>query len=139
MLETVGTTGVLELQISAHVAQTGSAQEWTEQLRAKAAKAAAVPYESALEAHAAHWTAIWQRSWFDTLADPGTDSYNQSLGIALGRYVNLCQGRGKTPTHFTGGIFYQASKGESGIDPAYSHYDYDWREWSAPYWWQNTR
>eukprot|EP01047_Picozoa_sp_COSAG01_P019997 COSAG01_NODE_1129_length_11575_cov_19.751917_7_plen_1038_part_00 len=139
VLETSETTGMLELQISAHVAQTPSAQTWMAQLRAKAAKAAAVSYETALQAHAAHWAAIWQRSWFDTLAEPGTDSYNQSFGFALGRYVNLCQGRGKTPTHFTGGIFYQAAKGESGIDPQYNRYDYDWRSWGAPYWWQNTR
>lgn len=71
--------------------------------------------------------------------DVVAEAYNQSLGIALGRYVNLCQGRGKTPTHLTGGIFYQAEAGQPGIDPHHARYDYDYRVWGTPCWWQNTR
>ena len=129
-LHTVSPESSLELQISANVEQTTSVAVWQDHLRAKAAAAAKVSFNDALTAHAAHWAAIWARSWMDTGAQPGSEAYNQSLGIALGRYVNLCQGRGKTPTHFTGGIFFDAH---------ISGYDYDYRSWGAAYWWQNTR
>ena len=123
-LRTVAPESLLELQISANVEQTTSAEVWQEHIRAKAAAAAQVSFNDALTAHAEHWARIWARSWMDTGAQPGSEAYNQSLGIALGRYVNLCQGRGKTPTHFTGGIFFDAH---------ISGYDYDYRSWGAAY------
>jgi hypothetical protein len=129
-LKTIAPESCLELQIVAHVDQTTSAALWEQQVRGKATGAANVSFNDALTAHATHWGAIWARSWMDTGAQSGTEAYNQSLGIALGRYVNLCQGRGKTPTHFTGGIFYDAHIGGN---------DYDYRSWGAAYWWQNTR
>ena len=123
-LQTTAKSSTLELMVSANVEQTASAEVWEAQVRAKAASAATLSFDDALTAHAAHWAKIWARSWMDTGAEFGSEAYNQTLGIALGRYVNLCQGRGKTPTHFTGGIFFQAH-----IDG----FDYDYRTWSAPY------
>jgi hypothetical protein len=136
-----GSTSVFEVVITAHVNQSSSAEAWQAQLRTKATAAGAiVSHADARAAHAAAWRAIWARSWMYSDAPPGSEQYNNSMTIALGRYVNLCQGRGDTPTHFTGGIFTtfnQDSKGASGVYASFDSYDY--RSWGSAYWWQNTR
>ena len=62
------------------------------------------------------------------------------MTIALGRYVNLCQGRGETPTHFTGGIFTTFNSQSKSAASTYATFDsFDYRSWGSAYWWQNTR
>ena len=135
-----GRTTQLEVLISAHVNQTASAVAWQAQLRAKATAAGAISHASARAAHAAAWRQIWGRSWMHTSADAGTEAWNNSMTIALGRYVNLCQGRGDTPTHFTGGIFTTFNSQSKSAASTYATFDsFDYRSWGSAYWWQNTR
>jgi alpha-L-fucosidase 2 len=134
-----GRTNSITVMISAHVNQTSSAQAWQDQLRGKMASAEAISHADARVAHATAWRAIWTRSWMHSDAPPGSEQYNNSMTIALGRYVNLCQGRGDTPTHFTGGIFTTFNQDSKG-DGQYSTFSsYDFRSWGSAYWWQNTR
>ena len=68
-----------------------------------------------------------------TSAPPRSELWNHTFAAAVGRYVNLIQQRGDTPSHFTGGIFTFDS--HDAADPR----GYDHRTWGGAYWWQNTR
>ena len=132
VLRTVSTqSDALELQITPLVAQTATASAWLRDLRRKRLGVAAVPFSAALDAHTAHWDAVWSRSWLHITGAP--DAFNQSRTAAIGRFVNLVQATGSTPIHFNGGIFTYAA------NDSYTPFDLDYRTWGAPYWWQNTR
>jgi len=61
------------------------------------------------------------------------DTFVVSRGYALQRWVNACGGRGNYPIKFNGTIF--------TVDAQFKgkHFDADYRQWGAMYWWQNTR
>ena len=123
-----------EFAVVVHVRQTASAGDWLRQLKAKAAEAARTPFDAAKAAHTATWAKTWQRSWMRTSAAARSELWNHTFAAAVGRYVNLIQQRGDTPSHFTGGIF--TFDADDAANPGKS---YDYRAWGGAYWWQNTR
>ena len=58
-----------------------------------------------------------------TTAPPLSELWNHTAGAVLGRYVNLCQMGGDTPSHFTGGI--RTFDSHDSFEP----YSYDYRDW----------
>ena len=137
-----GPVATFELAIVAHVNQTASAAEWQQQIHAKRKAAlhesddqiAPMTFDAALTVHSVQWAEHWSRSWLHATTAPRySELWNHTAAAALGRYVNLAQMRGDTPSHFTGGIFTFDSH------DSFDSLSYDQRAWGGAYWWQNTR
>ena len=90
------------------------------------------------------WREIANRSWLRFSANlEGVEDEKErasleretelvSRGYALQRYITTCQGYGRYPIKFNGGLFTTAPlEGGAGR--------HDYRRWGAGYWFQNTR
>jgi hypothetical protein len=81
-------------------------------------------------AHAAWWTAFWNRSWITVSASGGNATYAQNItdSYAQTRFVQAVQSRGDWPIKFNSMLF------QGALPP-----NADYRQWGAANWWQNTR
>eukprot|EP00756_Hemistasia_phaeocysticola_P054157 Hpha_TRINITY_DN30099_c0_g1::TRINITY_DN30099_c0_g1_i1::g.21506::m.21506 len=83
--------------------------------------------ESAAAASASAWDGIWGRSWVN-FSCSGCGVLNDH--IVYERYLELVQGmHSATPIKFNG----------QGFTANISGKGWDYRDWGAAYWWQNTR
>jgi hypothetical protein len=91
------------------------------------------------EAHNMTWDTLWNRSfvyvqpavgWQEDQQRFAAAAHNISDHITWNRYLALIQGRRAfTPTKWNGGDFKANVTGHG----------FDWRQWGADWWWQNTR
>ncbi|MCG3126307.1 MAG: hypothetical protein CHACPFDD_01139 [Phycisphaerae bacterium] len=133
------------LRLTTHAAQTESAEQWIEQLRELAGRAA--PPDAARAEAQRWWNAFWQRSWIfvdgDRAAASDASARDGDLppcpspvtrGYVLSRWMQACAGRGAYPIKFNGSIF--------NVEPVYTSgatHNADYRRWGDGYWWQNMR
>jgi hypothetical protein len=89
--------------------------------------------EGALEKHTAYWHKKWEETYIYLWGN--TEAEIISRAWTLQRYMNICAGRGALPIKFNGSIFTTepVPGAEDGLE------DFDFRQWGAPYWFQNTR
>ncbi len=111
--------------------------DWIKDIEDLAREIEAVSFNQRQAAHAAWWSAFWNRSWIHATNKDGSDmaedndAFMVSRAYALQRFIDACAGRGNHPIKFNGSIFTVPAKGTSG--------GADYRRWGPGYWWQNTR
>ncbi len=115
---------------------TDTPERWLGDLEQQCKKDNAVSLADAWAAHLSWWKKFWKRSWVFTHGDQRTKLVVQMYNIQ--RFMFACQGRGKFPIKFNGGLFvvghatYQDKNGNEVRNP-------DTRLWGGCYWFQNTR
>lgn len=116
--------------------QSGSADQWQQQLEQKVTALDKISLEQTRFAHQQWWDAFWHRSWVYINGDEQAKSTTQ--GYVLQRFVTACAGRGKYPVKFNGSIFVVDNPAlKDGGKTVYANADY--RSWGGQYWFQNTR
>jgi hypothetical protein len=106
-----------------------STETWAATLDAAVKTAAAVPYAAALAAHERAWAKDWAQSWVvvgGTQDRAGTEAWNVTQALVLGRYLDLCQGSGPWPIKWQGGLFH--------YDSPPSNENIDSHGWGGAYW-----
>lgn len=122
------------LDITIHCAQTGTLDEWREELRVLAADLPACA--SARDRHCAFWREAAKRSFIHIDGSP--EARRVSEAYRLQCYLTTCANRSLHPIHFNGSIFNVAWT-MVHPDGRRECYDADYRRWHASYWGQNTR
>eukprot|EP01065_Artemidia_motanka_P037917 TRINITY_DN46809_c0_g1_i1.p1 TRINITY_DN46809_c0_g1~~TRINITY_DN46809_c0_g1_i1.p1 ORF type:complete len:868 (+),score=251.77 TRINITY_DN46809_c0_g1_i1:55-2658(+) len=115
--------------ITTAVQQT-SEEEWQKGLASAVSASAA--YGDAWDRSVGWWKAAWSRSYLNiSAAGEESVSAKQVMDHAhWQRYLELVQGtQSKTPIKFNGQAFTANNTGKG----------WDYRDWGACYWWQNTR
>ena len=129
------------MAITALTKVTDTPEAFAQALETEAAKAAKLDLDAARKAHAAWWSAFWERSWIlpslgskqDSNSALKEDVRRLAQAYALQRYMSACAGRGAYPVKFNGSIFTMDLKDGGKTLGA------DERKWGAAYWFQNTR
>ncbi|MBQ9811779.1 MAG: hypothetical protein IJM54_00575 [Thermoguttaceae bacterium] len=132
-------------EIAAHTTDRAeSAQAWIDEANAVLTDAASVSVEARKEARDKYWFDFSTHSWvrFTPNYDPlmteeekaalAQETFAVTQGCALQRFISACEGRGKYPIKYNGGIFTTAP-----VAGAPGRHDY--RKWGPGYWFQNTR
>ena len=132
-------------EIAAHTADRAeNAQAWVDETNAVLSDAASVSLESRKEARDKYWFDFSTRSWVrftpnydarmteEERAALAEETFAVTQGYALQRFIFACQGRGKYPIKYNGGVFTTAP-----VAGAPGRHDY--RKWGPGYWFQNTR
>lgn len=122
------------LDTTIHCAQTGTLDEWRDELRGLAL--GLPPAETARVAHSAWWREAAGRSFIRIGGSP--EARRVSEGYRLQSYLTSCANRSRHPIHFNGSIFNVAWT-VVHPDGRRECYDADYRRWHASYWGQNTR
>lgn len=138
-LQTIRAGKNLNLSVYALTKQTGSIEEWINELDKIITASNKTSYEERKENHIKWWEEFWERSYIritsnDTLENKKVAIINR--GYRLQRYMQACSGRGNSPIKFNGSIF---SLDTEHHNNEYKGFDADYRRWGGPYWWQNTR
>ena len=123
------------LIVTAHAAQTATAGEWVEQVRATSAANAAQSPAEMWRDHVQWWREFWGRSHIRPRARAADWGQADMVGqqSAWQRYLVACCGRGLYPVKFNGGLF----TADWGLKN--EAFDADYRRWGGGYWFQNTR
>jgi alpha-L-fucosidase 2 len=136
---------VSNLQVRVHVltAQTGTPEEWVQQLAAQRVMVENIPFEETRAKHEAYWADFWNKSWIFLSTPDGTEvQQNETMAVTrayvLQRWIQAGAGRGAYPIKFNGSLF--------TVDHAHRQHDGtlkedgpDARNWGGCYWFQNTR
>jgi len=127
------------LHLTVLTAQTPTAADWEEKLRALDRAGEALPLARRREEHARWWEGFWSRSWIfvssprDAAEAEGNEGEIITRGYVLQRFISACAGRGAYPIKFNGSLFtVDWPEPESRDNP-------DARRWGPDYWHQNTR
>jgi hypothetical protein len=115
------------ISIYPYTTQAANEAIWQSQMNAQIAAAASTDEGTARNNHYAWWDAFWNRSWIFISGD--ANATNVTRGYLEQRFLDACQGRGKFPIHFNGGLFTFDYNGQNA----------DYRNWGPGYWNQNTR
>lgn len=117
------------LSVCAHTSICDSAEAWEEEIAQKLAEVQDGWKDTELlrAEHRNWWTAFWNRSWIFAEGDEQAELVTR--GYLLQRYMQAIQARAAYPVKFNGGSLTFDYQGENP----------DYREWGAPYWFQNTR
>jgi len=122
------------LDTTIHCAQTGTLDEWRDDLRNLASGLPGA--ETTRGAHIAWWRGAAARSFIRISGSP--EAQRVSEGYRLQSYLTTCANRSRYPIHFNGSIFNVAWT-MVHPDGRRECYDADYRRWHASYWGQNTR
>lgn len=120
------------VSIYPYTAQTDTIEEWKEGLEKVISE---VEQADEKEAHAAHlkwWDEFWNKSYIFVTGDAEAERVTE--GYLLQRYMQAIQGRSAYPIKFNGGTLTM-----DFIHEEIGYVNADYREWGAPYWFQNTR
>ena len=115
---------------------TDTPKQWMGELDQQRKKDDSVSLKNAWAAHLAWWKKFWERSWVFSHGDQKAQFVVQMYNVQ--RFMFACQGRGKFPIKFNGGLFivghatYKDKNGNEVRNP-------DARLWGGCYWFQNTR
>jgi hypothetical protein len=123
------------LTVTAHTAQTETAEQWIAQVRAKSDSAAASLTSDLWRDHCQWWRDFWARSYIrpEARAPDWDCAALIAQQSAWHRFMVACCSRGLYPMKFNGGLF----TAEWGLKD--ENFDADYRRWGGGYWFQNTR
>ena len=122
---------VLDVAVTVQTLQSDSANDWI--IYTEKQSDLNLDVDTSFKQTAASWIKFWSRSGViinDTSGGDGTenDGYKISAQSVYQRFLDACDGRGKTPIKFNG----QQFTVDVGKGP-------DYRDWGGGFWWQNTR
>lgn len=122
-------------------AQTETAGEWLQNIKALSAGIAAVPLAQAYAQHTAFWKAFWEKSYIKLTAKGADAQEAQTLTRMwhLQRYTIACAARGAFPLKFNGSIFNVDGQHDTLNAYCSQNYSADFRAWGGCYWFQNQR
>ncbi|MCF0235007.1 MAG: hypothetical protein HUK22_08555, partial [Thermoguttaceae bacterium] len=132
--------------VVAYCEQTETLDQWFDATLKIADEARKTPIETRRETTLARWRDFDGRSWVsfspnekaladatpERRAEVAAETADVNLAYMLQRYVFACQGRGRYPVKFNGGLF---TVRPDDTTPG----GHDYRRWGTGWWWQNTR